>query len=213
MKFSPVEKNLFEAFQEFEIVDAHEHLSPEKVRLEQKVDVFTLFGHYTRVDLWASGMPKEGWNMIHDPTIPIEKRWEIFAPYLPSIRYGSYARPAFIVAKEFYDFDDINEGNYKAISERVSAENTPGIYRRVLREKCKIRVALAQANRTDYDLDLLVPLMPIDTYAAVRSKKAIEEHATNLDEKVKTIDDYLEVVRKGLEKWKSEGVVGNQTAS
>ena len=208
MKLSPIEESLLKAIKEFEIVDAHEHLPPEKVRLEQKVDVFTLFSNYTRVDLWTSGMPKEYWDTIQDSAIPIDKRWEMFAPYLKNIRYGSYARPAFIVAKEFYGFNYINERNYKALSERISTDNTSGIYHRILRERCKIRVALTQANRTDYDLDLLVPLMPIDTYAAVRSKKAIEKHAVNLGEKVNKLNDYLELIKKGLEKWKSKGVVG-----
>lgn len=208
MNLSPVEESVLKAIEEFEIVDAHEHLPPEKVRLEQKVDVFTLFSHYTLVDLRVSGMPQEYLEKIHDSTIPIEKRWEMFAPYLRRIRYGSYARPAFIAAKEFYGFDDINERNYKDISERISDGNTHGIYRRILREKCKIRVALTQANRTDYDLDILMPLMPLGNYAVVRSKKSVEELAVNLGEKVKTLDDYLRLVRKGLEKWKSEGVVG-----
>jgi len=208
MKLSQIEESLLKAIEEFEIVDAHEHLPPEKVRLEQAVDVFTLFSHYTRVDLLASGMSQEYWDEIHDAKVPIEKRWAMFAPYLKSIRYGAYARPAYIAAREFYGFNDINETNYKALSERISDENTSGIYYRVLRDKCKIRVALTQANRTDYDLDLLVPLMPLDTYAAVRSKGSIEENATNLSEEAKTLDDYIEVIRKGLERWKSQGVVG-----
>jgi len=213
MRSSSIEESLLKAIEEFEVVDAHEHLPPEKVRLEQKVDVFTLFIHYTKTDLLASGMPQEYWDRIHDSSVPIEKRWEMFAPYLKNIRYGSYARPAFIAAKEFYGFDDINEGNYKALSERISAANTPGIYSRILREKCRIRVALTQANRTDYDLNLLVPLMPLDTYAAVRSKKSVEEHAANLGEKAKTLDDYLELVRSGLKRWKSEGAVGIKMTS
>jgi len=124
---SPIKENVLKAIEELEIVDAHEHLPPEKVRTEQKVDVFTLFSHYTRVDLLAAGMPPEYWERIHDPTMPIDNRWEMFAPYLESIRYGSYARPAFIAAKEFYGFDDIDERNYKDLSERISAANTPGI--------------------------------------------------------------------------------------
>jgi len=222
MNLSPIEHSLLKAIEEFEVVDAHEHLPPEKVRLEQKIDVFTLFSQYTRIDLWASGMPKGYWEKIHDPAIPIEKRWNMFAPYLKYIKYGAHARPAFIAAKEIYGFEEINEKNYKALSERMSAENTPGIYHRILREKCKIRVALTQQNRTDYDLDLIVPLMPLDTYAAVRSKtrrgtnplsRSIDELATNLGEKVETLDDYLEVIRKGLKKWKSEGVVGIKMVS
>lgn len=213
MKLSPIEETLIKAFESFEIVDAHEHLPPEKVRLEEHVDALTLFSHYTRTDLITAGMPAENYDKLQDPRIPLEDRWKMFAPFLDSIRYGSYARPAFIAAKEFYGFEDINEGNYKALSEKMAEANRPGIYRRILREKCHIRVALTQANRTDYDLDLLIPLMPLDTYAAVRSKRMIEERATNLGEKVKTLDDYLDLTKKGLERWKAEGVVGIKMAS
>jgi glucuronate isomerase len=203
-----IEEELLEAIKDMEIVDAHEHLPPEKVRLEHNVDVFTLFSHYTIGDLVASGMPKESLENIRNNSISLKKRWKLFAPYLERIKYGSYARPAFIVAKDFYGLDDINEENYKILSEKIKADNKPGIYQRILREKCNIRVALTQAGRTDYDLDFLVPLMWLDIYAAVKSMKDVESNAANLSEKVKSLDDYLELVRKGLEKWKSEGVVG-----
>jgi predicted TIM-barrel fold metal-dependent hydrolase len=213
LNLSSIEEDLLEALKEIEVVDAHEHLPPEKVRLEHKVDVFTLFSVYTIGDLTASGMPQEHMKKIHEPSISIEKRWELFSPYLEHIRYGSYARPAFIAAKEFYGFDDINEKNYKLLSEKIKESNKPGIYHRVLREKCNIRVALTQFDTTDYDLDLLVPLMWLDNYAAVKSKNAIESNATNLGEEVKSLDDYVKIIRKGLEKWKSEGVVGIKMVS
>lgn len=213
MKLSYVSESILREIEKFEIIDAHEHLPPESVRLSLKVDVFTLFSHYTRVDLISSGMPDEYWNKIHDPSIPLEERWRIFAPYLKMIKYGSYARPAFIAAKEIYGFDDINERNYKEISERIAAENTPGIYRRILREKCKIRVALTQQNRTDYDLDLLIPIMPLDTYAAVRSKKVIDDHASKLGWNIRSLNDYLDMVREGIERWRKVGVVGLKMSS
>jgi len=225
MRLSSVGESILRAIEEFEIIDAHEHLPPESVRLEHKADVFTLFSHYTRVDLWAAGMPRsrespwgpsgpgDYWDMIHNPSIPLEKRWEMFAPYLKRIRYGSYARPAFIAAREIYGFNDVNEENYRMVSERIAAENRPGIYRRILREKCRIRVALTQQNRTDYDLDLLIPLMPIDVYASVTSWKTVEEHAARLGLTVRSLDDYLEMVREGLEKWRREGVAGLKMSS
>jgi predicted TIM-barrel fold metal-dependent hydrolase len=213
MRTSPTEERLIRAFEGFEIVDAHEHLPPEKERVEQHVDALTLFSHYTRTDLITAGMPAENYEKLQDPRIPLEERWKMFAPFLESIRYCSYARPAFIAAKEFYGFEDINERTYKPLSEKMVEANKPGIYHRVLREKCHIRVALTQSNRTDYDLDLLIPLMPLDTYAAVRSKKMIEERATNLGEKVKGLDDYLDLTKKGLERWKAEGVVGIKMSS
>lgn len=215
MKLSTIEGNLVRAFEEFEIVDAHEHIPPERVRLELKVDALTLFSCYTRTDLITAGMSVEAYERIHDPMIPLEERWNLFSPHLQNIRYGSYARPAFMAAKEFYGFDDINDGNYKALSERMSAANRPGIYRRVLRERCKIRIALTQDGVISqfhspeyYDLDLLLPLMFLNEYAAVRSRKDIDKSASKLGMGVRTLDDYLDLTRRGIEKWMSEGVVG-----
>ncbi|MEM2687831.1 MAG: amidohydrolase family protein [Thermoproteota archaeon] len=213
MKLSSIGKSILEEIEKFEIIDAHEHLPPESVRLAYSVDVFTLFSHYTRVDLLASGMPAEYWNKIHDPSIPLEKRWEIFAPYLKRIKYGSYARPALIAVEDIYGFDDINEGNYREISEKIAAENTPGIYYRILRERCRIKVALTQHNRTDYDLDLLIPLMPLDTYASIRSRKIVDEYASRFGWNVRNLDDYLDIAREGLEKWRREGVIGLKMSS
>ncbi|MGB9598144.1 MAG: amidohydrolase family protein, partial [Candidatus Poribacteria bacterium] len=100
------------------------------------------------------------------------------------------------------------DDNYREISERMQAENTPGIYHRIMRDKCKIRVALTQAGRTDYNDDLLIPLMPIDVYGSVRNVDDVKKKASDLGMEVKTLDDYLAVVKKGIEKWKSEGAVG-----
>jgi len=218
MKLSAIEEDFVNTFEDFEIIDAHEHLPPEKVYIEQKVDALTLFSHYTRYDLITAGMSSGNYERIQNHDIPLEERWKIFSPYLKSIRYGSYARAAFIAAKEFYGFDDIDEGNYEALSEKMMVNNKQGIYRRVLREKCNIRTALTQNdyglnNRTDYDHDLLMPLMLLDTYAAVSSRKAIEERVNKFDDEVKTLDDYLDVIKEGLGRWKSEGVVGLKMVS
>ena len=66
MRLSDTEQALVKAFEEFEIVDAHEHLSPEHVRTSQKVDALTLFSHYTRTDLITSGMKPEHYDALHN---------------------------------------------------------------------------------------------------------------------------------------------------
>ena len=213
MNYTPTEERLIEAMAGMEIVDAHEHLPPEHVRTSAKIDALTLFAHYTRTDLVAAGMTPEEYERMLDPEAPLDERWALFRPHLENIRYGSYARPAFIAAKTFYGFDDITDGNYRDLSERISEANTPGIYRRVLRDTCNIRVALTQSGRTDYDLDLLIPLMPLDTYAVVGSARGVREKADRLDISVSTLDDYLELTRKGLVQWRSEGAVGIKTAA
>ena len=197
-------RELVDAFAEIPVIDAHEHLPPERIRVENNVDVFTLFKHYTILDQTTSGLSKEDQDRLWDTDVPLETRWGIFEPVLANIRYGSYARPAFIAAKEFYGFDDIDAETYQPISEAMKEQNTEGIYTRMLAEKCNIRAALTQQGRTDYDLDLMVPLMPVDQYAGVNSWGAISHRASELGESVRTLDDYLEITRKGLRKWKEE---------
>lgn len=213
MNYTLTEESLLEAMEDMVIVDAHEHLPPEHVRTSAKVDALTLFAHYTRTDLVTAGMKPEDYERVIDSQGNLDERWKIFKPYLEHIRYGSYAKPAFIAAKEFYGFDDINDSNYREISERMQAQNTPGIYHRILRDRCKIRVALTQAGRTDYDDDLLVPLMPMDAYISVRSQEDVSQKADNLGMKVTNLDDYMELAKKGVIKWKSEGAVGLKMAS
>ncbi len=213
MKYTKTEERLIEVMENMQIIDAHEHLPPEHVRTSSKVDVMTLFCHYTRTDIITSGMNPQDYELIIDSEKPLDERWKIFKPYFEHIRYSSYTRPALIAVREFYGFDDINDDNYREISERMQSRNTPGIYHRILRDKCKIRSALTQSGRTDYDDDLLIPLMPMDTYASVGNADNIKKKADNLGITVKTLDDYMHLAKKGIEKWKSEGAVGLKTVS
>jgi len=213
MNYSPTEARLIEAMEQMQIVDAHEHLPPEHVRTGMKVDALTLFAHYTRTDLCTAGLSPDDYQRVIDAEQPLDERWQTFRPYLEHIRYGSYARPAFMAAETFYGYDDISDETYRGLSERMQAENTPGIYHRVLRDKCNIRVALTQASRTDYDGDLLVPLMPLDTYANVASPEDVAQKADEVGMQANTLDDYVALTRKGLEKWKSEGAVGIKMTS
>jgi len=213
MNYTRTEELLLEAMEDMEIIDAHEHLPPEHVRTDAKVDVLTLFSHYTRTDLIASGMKPDDYTKVIDANGPLDERWKLFKPYFEHIRYGSYARPALIAAEEFYGFSDITDDNYEEISERMQSQNTQGIYHRILREKCKIRAALTQAGRTDYDGDLLIPLMPLNSYANIKSADDLSKRAHDLGMKVSNLDDYMELVKKGIERWKAEGVVGLKTSS
>jgi predicted TIM-barrel fold metal-dependent hydrolase len=214
MKSSPLVQRLIAAFEQFDIIDCHEHLPPESVRVSQSVDALTLFGHYTRTDLMTAGMSAEDYQKTQGTDLPLDQRWQLLRPYLPHIRFGSYARPAFIAAREFYGFDDISDSTYEALSAAMAAANTPGIYTRVLREKCRIRTSLTQGGRTDYDLDLLVPLMPMDHLIALRKPEDLEKRCAGLGlPAAATLTAYVDVMRAGIRDWKNKGVVGMKMAS
>ena len=213
MKSSTIEKKLFEELENIKVIDAHEHLAPEEDRTKRTIDLPVLFAWpYTAGDLASAGMPRSSVRDLADTEIALQQRWEMLSPYLSKIRYGSYARAVYLSVKGVYGFDDINDENYVAISEAMAEANVPGIYHRILREKCNIQTVLTQAYTTNYDLDLLVPLMPliggIPAWADVHSRKEVEEKAKELGKTVRTLDDFVRLVKERIEGWKSEGAVG-----
>ncbi len=208
MNSSPTEARLIEAMAQMDIIDAHEHLGPEQERLDTKVDALYLFGHYCRTDLICAGMTPAQYDGLFDTSISLDRRWSTFRPFLPRIRHCSYARPAYEAARELYGFDDINDETVHPLSERMADENTPGIYRRILRDTCRIRTALTQCGRIVSEGGLLTPLMPMGRFAEVQSPEHVETLAGEYAMTVKTLDDYVALVRKGLETWKAEGAVG-----
>lgn len=217
MKYTPTEERIMDALAAMDIIDCHEHLPPEKDRTGQPQDVFTLFSHYTRHDLFSAGMDGKSadlgpwsddrpvYQSLFDHDVPLEERWKTFKPFYAAIRHGSYARAARLTAKLVYGFDDIDDDTYRPLSERIAAENTPGIYSRILTERCRIRVALTQCGRTGVERPL-VPLMPGGTFTDVSSRKQLEELAGDAD--VRDLDGYLAFARGRFERWIEEGAVG-----
>jgi predicted TIM-barrel fold metal-dependent hydrolase len=207
MKLTKLEQDLVEAMASLEIIDCHEHLGPERSRIAAEVDVFTLFAHYTRGDLMVTGMSEADYNALFNRAIPLERRWDLFAPHWDNIRWGSYARAALLAAQKFYDVDDINETTYEALSDRMRKANTPGLYERVLKDACNIRTALTQCGSTDLGgTPLLTPVMPM--IYETECWEALAHPPFDSDAVVRSLDDYLDAMRRYVVRVKAEGAVG-----
>lgn len=208
MHYTSTEEKLMAEMAQMEIIDCHEHLPPEQERTDSPQDVFTMFSHYTRRDLFSSGLDEKAYENLFNYDVPLEQRWKKLKPYWQAIRYGSYARAALLTAKLVYGFDDINEQTYQGLSERIAAENTPGIYNRILCERCRIRLALTQCSRTDVQ-EPLVPLMPGGHVTQLQTKQRLEELADEIGRQVPAnLDEYLDLAKAYLQKWVAEGAVG-----
>ena len=81
MKLSQTEKEILKIIDGIEIIDCHEHLSPEEDRTSKNLDVFTLFSHYTKGDILRSGMKEEDYNCLFNKESPVEIRWKKFGPF------------------------------------------------------------------------------------------------------------------------------------
>src|SRR6476659_5712383 len=81
---------LHEATARIEVIDTHEHILPESERTRQRVDFFTLAGHYAIDDLSSSGLPTADRALLEKPDVPAAKKWSVFEPYWRYVRRTGY---------------------------------------------------------------------------------------------------------------------------
>lgn len=211
MKLSQTEKEILKIIDGIEIIDCHEHLSPEEDRTSKNLDVFTLFSHYTKGDILRSGMKEEDYNCLFNKESPVEIRWKKFSPFWKNIRYTSYCRAVLIALEKFYGFDDITEENCGLISQRIKEFNKPGIYKKILRDTCNIKTCLTQCGRTDTGTELLTPVMPM--LYSLEKKEDLLHPVFEPDASIKTLDDYMEAMERYVVRVKKEGAVGLKMVS
>ena len=220
-----IKEKILKEIEGMEVIDSHEHLLPEEEAVKNKRDIFSLFSHYTLGDLQRAGMREEQIQLIFNQDISLDVRWKEFYPFWEKIRYTCYSKSVLLSVKKFYGYDDVNESNYKDISIALDESYKPGIYKKVLRNTCNIKVALTQCFRTDVDHNkkdpMLIPIMPIWTGcgSTVSSWKdfqylgALGGFKYLKDWKyrsipIRTLDDCLENQKEYLRKIKYEGAVG-----
>lgn len=230
-----IEKSILSALEEMEVIDSHEHLYPEEIRVGTPVDVFTLFTSYTRGDLRVAGMSEGDYGKLFDTSLPLDFRWSVFEPYWEKIRYGGYARAVLLAVKQFYGYKEIARQTCEPISRAMGEANKPGLYDRILKDGCKIRAALTQWGSVKTGHPLLIPLMPMPFFSeagtrwcslsrplldngamrGIREAKddrmvwpAFGDHTV-----INTLDDYIGAVMDYIKRQKEGGAVGMKLAS
>jgi predicted TIM-barrel fold metal-dependent hydrolase len=151
----PVAERLFEYSGTIPIIDTHEHIPiREEFYVGSDIRFGNLFNPYVSNDLKSAGMPfpPEVWAALH----VIADDWEAFEPYWKRVKHGSYARALRIGFAEFFGMDDITRENWRDLVAAVNANRKPGVYRRVLRERCNIAWSVVCASHLpDHDDPLL----------------------------------------------------------
>lgn len=215
MNLTPTEQALMDYQAGLDIIDCHEHLAPENECVNQPKDVFALVSHYTRHDLHSAGMDRAAHNgtnptrveyeSLFDHNKPLEERWKTFAPYWVRIRHGSYARAAILTARMVYGVEDINENTYQELSRRIAAENTPGLYKQILCDRCRIRASLTQCSRMHLDR----PLVSVMRGWGTQIPPTAVDHDKNISfPDVRDLESLKNAWRVEMDAWAKTGVVG-----
>ena len=123
-------------------VDAHEHLLPESVRLGLQPDALYLFHQYVPQALRSAGMSEIDVNRCFDLDQPLAGRWRLFEPFMARIRNTGFVRAVIVALRDLYDCTDLNATTVHDVSERIRAENTPGLTDRCLGDRERITAIL-----------------------------------------------------------------------
>ncbi len=197
---------LFDAIDTIQVVDTHEHLTSEAVRLRSKVDLFYWLSIYASSDLVSAGMPQQTLEELRDSTRPLDERWALFAPFWRHTRWTGYGQALRRAARDLYGVPDIDETTYRELSDKIAAANTPGLYDRVLRERAGIAVALLDplpANDPtpleEVDRRFFAPVLrvedwitPCNHYDVIAIEERTGTSIHTLDALVRAVDSVIE---------------------
>ena len=194
-------RELFEELEGIPTVDAHEHLVPEDEHCRCGMDFYSLFEHYCRSDLMAAGAGEQVMAELADRNIPEGQRWEKFRPLLSRIRTASYARAALIVVRDLLGFEDLDDGTYEEVGEKLRGLNKPGLYEFVLRERCNLAACIQCWQLGTPGPEWFYHLAPSHDLVDLAGAKDLERLAEGLGREVKELDDVLEHMDAALSEW------------
>lgn len=229
-----------EALAEVKLIDTHEHIAPEAVRLGLELDFTYLLSHYLSSDLVSAGMSLDDLEAIRTPgrkmlealidrieprdpaypfperlpseELPLEEKWRRFAPFWEKTRNTGYARCILIAIRDLFRIDDLNERTYRPLSEALQSSNKEGWYRYVLKERAGIEVSVQDFGTTDVDRDLFVPSIRFDRFVDIRNPIDLRRLEYETDTAIQSLDDLLQALDVDMARKVDEGMVAIKTA-
>lgn len=138
------------------VLDTHEHLPPFGNQLDSKLDFLGEYlWHYASSDLQSAGMTDAQLARVRDPALPLDERWELMEPFWEATQDTTYFRTLRIATRELYGIEEWNRKTLPDLDARFrQAMADPAHRRKVLREKCGIRLSILDFWENDMKVDL-----------------------------------------------------------
>jgi hypothetical protein len=221
MELTPLARELYEAISELTIIDAHEHLPDEADYLAKGYSGFNMFANYFRLDLVSAGLDATFAETMRDDTAsPPEDWWPKIRPFYEAAKHTSYGRALRITARDLYGVSDINDRTIGELAAKVRADNTPGLYRRVLQERCGIRYSItcldspggpgSQSPRLGDDPGLRAITRLLDIPGQCKGHGSF--YAERNGRRIETLDDLAEAAQTLPREELADGAVGFKLA-
>ena len=213
MTRTETEQWLLPEIESMPVVDAHEHLPAESIRLREHTDALTFFRQYTRLVMFSAGLDEPTFMRMHDPNESLDDRFAIFEQYRDLIRHSGPVRAAYTALKHFYDADELSRDNFTEITARMRSLYQPGVYRRVLCDHCGITAVLQNADIEEIDFtDRLMRPVPM-IWGYWNGFSELADRLINGEIAYKNPDEYIEAQSSHLQSLRDRGAVGFKSAA
>jgi uncharacterized protein len=211
-----IEIRIRNEIEEIHLVDTHEHTVPELARNQQSTDLFSVwFLHYASSDLVSAGMSIPTLERIRDSSRPLEERWRDFAPFWRHARSTGYGRALILAARDLFGIGDINESTWRELSEKITAANQPGWYRKVMKEQAKIEVAILDPiyyESDPVDHEIFAPVGRFDSLIASRTRTHLDALEESTHRSIHSLGDLEKALEATFAQALQRGIVAVKTA-
>ncbi len=182
--------------QDIGLFDTHEHIQPYD--RNKGYGLLELFANsYVWCDFLSAGMRSVDMSKMSE-----EEAWPDFQAFLPKVAATRYFRALLDAIRELHGFDEpeINDSNWRAISEKIrAASRRPDWVRTVLKDRARIEVALLDqfwnVGNTEIDHDLFTLVLRLDPFLIPKhpdhDQNDVAKMAANRGKKVERFDDFL----------------------
>ena len=212
-------EDIFEFVSGLEIIDTHEHLPAFERLREKETDVLKEYlAHYLSCDLISAGLSRGDYTKALNHRLPIVERWKLVEPYWNASRNTGYARALDLSVKELYGIERIDGSTVVELNERFLESLKPGHFRKVLKEKSKIKVSILHdlpkvnerivfTSDLKCDREFFRNAYPVDALVYPQTGEGVRSVAEEAGITITCFDEWLEAAETLLDRALESGAV------
>jgi hypothetical protein len=215
---------LFEYIQGLEIIDTHEHLPAFEHLREKDTDVLKEYlSHYFNCDLISAGLRQSDYENVINNKLPLRERWDLVEPYWEVARNTGYGRALDVSVKALYGIERICGKTIEELNEKFLLSLYPGHFKKVLKEKSKIRVSLLHDitkenerilfdSNLECDREYFRSVYPIDNFVFPQTGEDIKRIEKQYGRSICNFEGWLEACEMLLDNALKHGAVALKSA-
>jgi predicted TIM-barrel fold metal-dependent hydrolase len=169
----------------------------------------------------SAGMSFEDYYKMQYEDTDFDEKWDIFEKFWPYVRNTTYARAIKIILNDLFNISSINKENAIKVSETLNSTNKKGYYKKIIKQKCNIKVVILDflnvitaLNLGDYKLfssvknGLFFQVMKFDSIICINSAKNLSKIEKEDDFSIHSLKHYEEILERRFHYFLNNGAVG-----